>query len=435
MSTSSRARFTATTASNARFLTDGAALSPLVETGSAGSTIIECAGEKIVVIPWIGFGTYRLGNKQALSATIQALECGYRAIDTAFIYGGETTEIRVGQAIQEAVTRGIIQSRRDIFVTTKQWRTYHGYDASLECLRLSLERLQLTYIDLWLMHWPGPAWRMNAAQTTTSCTKMTRSTNATTGLLNTVGRGDTSDGGMVVQQIDSDASDTLVWVNAATPAHEMVALRAETYRAMEWAYRQGLVRSIGVSNMSRKQLQTLKRTATLWPPAVNQVELHPLHPQTELLAYCRQEGIQVQAYASLGGQDAGKQFWSNLLGGINKEEAKREQKRGQLQLPLHNLMCVPPVLDLASQLNSTPAQTLLQWGLQRNCIVIPKTLNRDRLIENAGALPLKMSKDQADELQRALLDLVMQSHPGTANVDKLTRLCWRSEPLRQLDFE
>jgi type 1 glutamine amidotransferase len=72
-----------------------------------------------------------------------------------------------------------------------------------------------------------------------------------------------------------------------SPSKQMVQLRAETWRAMEHAYRQGMVRAIGVSNFSIQHLQTLEKTAT-FRPMVNQVELHPLHPQNELLQYCQE---------------------------------------------------------------------------------------------------------------------------------------------------
>lgn len=177
--------------------------------------------------------------------------------------------------------------------------------------------------------------------------------------------------------------------------------------------------------MTVTQLETLKRTATLWPPAVNQVELHPLYPQTELLEYCRKEGILVQAYASLGGQDAGKTVWSRLLG-VNL--TKKKQKL--------NLMLADPVLRLSEQLDLTPAQILLQYGLQKGCALIPKTTSRRRLLENAHALSeQRMSQEQVNQLQQELLDQVRRANPDhKGDLELLTRLCWRSDPLRHLDF-
>ncbi|EEC45901.1 predicted protein, partial [Phaeodactylum tricornutum CCAP 1055/1] len=271
-----------------------------------------------VILPWVGFGTYKLGKTQAMSATLQALQQGYRGIDTAFIYGGETTERLVGQALNQAFQKGIVHSREEIFLTTKHWRKYHGYDLTMECLRLSLNRLDTSYLDLYLMHWPGPAW-------TTMCRNKDE--------------------------------------------------RAETWRAMEDAYRQGLVRAIGVSNMTVQHLRKLKESASIWPPACNQVEVHPLYPQTDLLEYCQREGIVVQAYASLGGQDTGNIATSDLL---------------------H----AEPVLLLAKIHSVTPAQVLLRWGLEKQCAMIPKTTKVTRLRENAGALRFALSISEVEQLQQ-----------------------------------
>jgi diketogulonate reductase-like aldo/keto reductase len=165
---------------------------------------------------------------------LDALEVGYRAIDTAFIYGGEKTEALVGQAIQQAIAKGIIQSRKEVFITTKHWRKYHGYEPTLQCLNLSLRRLAVDVIDLYLMHWAGPAWStMNREK----------------------------------KYVEQDP-----WHYATTCESDMAAMRAETWRAMEDALRQGKVRSIGVSNFTVQHLQTLQKSATIWPPAVNQVE-------------------------------------------------------------------------------------------------------------------------------------------------------------------
>ena len=377
--------FQETSVTEARSLTDGVRLPSLVEMQQQNLKITKNQPAlQPVVMPWVGFGTYRLGKEQAQQAILQAVQFGYRAIDTAFIYGGESTERKVGDALQEAIEKGILKSRQDVFITTKHWRKYHGYEPSLECLRLSLSRLKMNYVDLWLMHWPGPAYSTMARR--------------------------------------KDVVTNDPWHYATTSQSEMTTVRAETWRAMEDAYRQGLVRAIGVSNMSVEQLKTLKQTATLWPPAVNQVELHPLYPQSELSEYCKKEGIILEAYASLGGQDAGKTVWSKLLG-------VKVGRKTRI-----NLMLSEPVVELANELQTTPAQTLLRWGLERGCVVIPKTTSIDRLAENAGVLDVKMSSEQADRLEATLHSIVKESNPGE-KVEELTRLCWRSDPLRHLDFD
>jgi hypothetical protein len=128
--------FRVTTAQEARSLTDGVKLK-----------------NTQVILPWVGYGTYKLGKSHSRECTLEALRKGYRCLDTAFIYAGETTELQVGMALQDAINENIIQ-REDVVVITKHWRKYHGYDNTMENLRLSLKRLQLDFIDLWLMHWP-----------------------------------------------------------------------------------------------------------------------------------------------------------------------------------------------------------------------------------------------------------------------------------------
>jgi hypothetical protein len=128
--------FRVTTAQEARSLTDGVKLK-----------------NTQVVLPWVGYGTYKLGKSHSRECTLEALRRGYRCLDTAFIYAGETTELQVGMALQDAIHENLIQ-REDVVVITKHWRKYHGYDNTMENLRLSCLRLQLDFIDLWLMHWP-----------------------------------------------------------------------------------------------------------------------------------------------------------------------------------------------------------------------------------------------------------------------------------------
>ena len=137
---------------DARCLLDCTALTPPHHPSSE----LVVNNEDAVLLPWVGFGTYRLGKRQSRAATLEALKSGYRNIDTAFVYGGQTTELEVGKAVQDALQMGVIESRQDVFITTKQWREYHGYNASLKCLELSLERLGVDYVDMWMMHWPGP---------------------------------------------------------------------------------------------------------------------------------------------------------------------------------------------------------------------------------------------------------------------------------------
>jgi diketogulonate reductase-like aldo/keto reductase len=103
-------------------------------------------------VPAIGFGTWQIGSdSETKEAVLHALGAGYRVIDTARIYGNEPG---VGEAIRES---GV--PREDIFVTTKLWNDDQGYGSTLRACRVSLEKLGLDYLDLYLIHWPATSKR------------------------------------------------------------------------------------------------------------------------------------------------------------------------------------------------------------------------------------------------------------------------------------
>jgi diketogulonate reductase-like aldo/keto reductase len=366
--TEPKSSFRVTPANEATSLTDGAELA------------------NGVVLPWAGYGTYKVGKLISRECTLEALRQGYRCIDTAFIYGGETTEKQVGLAIQDAVSEKLLL-REDLVVVTKHWRKYHGYEPTMTCLGLSMKRLQLDYIDLWLMHWPGPAWKT-----------MNRRKDA--------------------------MAENGPWFYAAHSKEDMPHLRSETWRAMEDAVKAGKVKSIGVSNFSIAHLERLKKTATIWPPAVNQIECHPLYPQTELLEYCVKEGIVVQAYASLGGQDAGKAFWKKVYKKTGKEAA------------VTKLLNTPPVLGLAKEVDRTPAQVLLRWALEKNAALVPKSSTPERMAENSDIFDFSLSPEQVLGLETQLQQALSQAaETEQESVKAMGRLCWRSDPLRLLEFD
>lgn len=99
-------------------------------------------------IPTVGFGVWKVLDEEAPTTVQQAIETGYRLIDTAKIYGNE---IGVGKAIQNSNV-----AREDLFITTKLWNSDQGYESTLRAFDESLEKLQLEYVDLYLIHWPTP---------------------------------------------------------------------------------------------------------------------------------------------------------------------------------------------------------------------------------------------------------------------------------------
>jgi diketogulonate reductase-like aldo/keto reductase len=201
-------------------------------------------------MPAAGFGTLipdPLATKQAIKT---ALEVGFRHLDCAERYRNEEV---VGQAIQEALKAGTVQ-RADLFVTTKLWNNNHRPERVEAAFEASRRRLQLEYIDCYLMHTPY------AFQP-----------------------GDEQDPRDEHGQVIYDSGVTLV----------------DTWRAMERLVDDGRCKSIGLSDITLEKLQEVVPAARI-KPAVVEVECHPYHPQPELLDFCRREGIVLLAFAALG---------------------------------------------------------------------------------------------------------------------------------------
>lgn len=182
-----------------------------------------------VAMPQLGLGTYLSAPNDTANAVVTAINAGYRLIDTAAAYGNEAE-----------VGAGIVRSdidRADLFVTTKLWIADHGRDATLRAFDVSMEKLGLDYLDLYMIHWPTPS--------------------------------------------NFDAT-------------------AASWTAMQELRDQGRIRAVGVCNFNADHLTRLiEMTGTT--PAVNQVELHPLFNQSALRKVHRELGIATQAWSPIGG--------------------------------------------------------------------------------------------------------------------------------------
>jgi diketogulonate reductase-like aldo/keto reductase len=143
-------------------------------------------------------------------------------------------------------------------------------------------------------------------------------------------------------------------------------LRRDTWSAMERLLADGKARAIGVSNYTIRHLEELLAGAKE-PPAVNQVELHPFLAQRELVEYCARHGIATEAYAPL-------------------VKARRMEH--------------PAVRRVAERHGRTPAQVLVRWALQRGYVVIPKSVHRERIEENANVYGFSLGTEDIEELDR-----------------------------------
>jgi alcohol dehydrogenase (NADP+) len=201
-------------------------------------------------MPALGFGTLIPDTTLTRTATRDALDAGFRHFDCAERYGNEQ---QVGEALQAGVAaQGI--AREDIFVTTKLWNTNHRPQRVEPAFQVSLDRLKLGYLDLYLIHTPF------AFQP-----------------------GDNQD--------PRDQNGKVLYDNGVT--------LLDTWRAMESLVDGGKCRAIGLSDISLNELLPIYESARI-KPAVVQVEAHPYLPETELLEFCKQKGIVLLAFAPLG---------------------------------------------------------------------------------------------------------------------------------------
>lgn len=239
-----------------------------------------------VEMPYLGLGVWQMPPGTGTQKPVRlALDFGYRLIDTAKLYRNEAD---VGRAVRES---GL--SRDEVVITTKLWNTDHGYDATLRACEHSLRELGLTYVDLYLIHWPD------------------------------------------------------------------ARLRRETWRAMETLYEQGKARAIGVSNYMVPHLAELLRDSKV-VPAVNQVEFTPFLYQAKLLAFCRQNGIQMEAYSPL---TKGRRLGDRRLQAV------------------------------AAKYRKTLAQVILRWCLEKEVVAIPKAARPEHIRENTQIFDFSLAPE------------------------------------------
>ena len=205
-------------------------------------------------------------------------------IDTASMY---RNEIEIGNAIRQSSI-----DRKELFITTKVNNGDQGYEKTLKAFDVSLQKLNLDYVDLYLVHWP------------------------------------------------------------------IKYTRKFTWKALERLYHEGRVRAIGVANYLIPFLEELSHDA-VEVPMVNQVEFSPYLYLEELLNYCRERKIQLQAY-------------SPLVRGQRMSDAK--------------------LLNMAEKYQKTPAQIILRWALQLGVSTIPKSSNPDRIKENFDVFDFEISE-------------------------------------------
>ncbi|AKP52790.1 aldo/keto reductase [Cyclobacterium amurskyense] len=205
-------------------------------------------------MPMLGLGTWKSGPGEVYQAVLWALEAGYRHIDCAAIYQNEK---EVGDALKEAFDKGIVK-REEVWVTSKLWNNAHEIDKVEEGLQKTLADLQLTYLDLYLIHWPISL-----------------------------------KSGVTFPKDGNDFLD-----------YKTVPL-TDTWKGMEALKEKGLTKHIGVSNFNKAKLSEIIGACQV-VPEMNQIEIHPYLPQEGLVSFCKEKGINLTAYSPLGSADRPK---------------------------------------------------------------------------------------------------------------------------------
>lgn len=245
-----------------------------------------------VQMPILGFGVYQIEDLDECERVVgEALEVGYRSIDTAQAYYNE-----------EAVGRAIAKSeipREEIFLTTKVWITNAGYEKAKASIDESLEKLQTDYLDLVLIHQPFNDYY-------------------------------------------------------------------GTYRAMEEYYKAGKIRAIGVSNFYPDRFIDIATFSEI-PPMVNQVETHVFNQQIEAQKIMEEFGTQIES-------------WGPFAEGKN------------------NLFTNETLVKIGEKYEKTAAQVALRYLIQRGIVVIPKTVHKERMIENIDVFDFELTKEDMDNV-------------------------------------
>ncbi|WP_339060797.1 aldo/keto reductase [Tepidibacillus marianensis] len=245
-----------------------------------------------VEMPILGFGVYQIQDEnECEQAVYDAIMAGYRLIDTAASYLNEEA---VGRAIKRS---GV--PREELFITTKLWVQDTGYDSTKKAVTKSLERLQLDYLDLYLIHQPF---------------------------------GDVHG----------------------------------SWRAMEELYREGTIKAIGVSNFHPDRLIDLIIHNEVIP-AVNQVETHVFNQQKESAQFMLENNVQIES-------------WGPFAEGKN------------------NMFQNEMLVSIAEKYNKSVAQVALRWLTQRGVVAIPKSVHKERIIENFNIFDFELSKEDMDQI-------------------------------------
>ncbi|XP_043671068.1 aldo-keto reductase family 1 member A1-like isoform X2 [Vespula pensylvanica] len=285
-------------------------------------------------MPTVGLGTWQAKPEEIEAAVGTALECGYRHIDTAFNYNNEEA---IGKSLNNWFNKG--GKREELFVTSKLPH-YGNRPSDVEkFLKLSLERLGLDYLDMYLIHMPF-AFILDK---------------------NVYAPATLEDGSYI---LDLDTDPVSVW------------------KEMEKQVAKGLVKSIGLSNFNEAQILEVYKNAQIKPTNL-QVELHAYLQQKPIREFCQKHNIHVTAYSPLA--SPGAKFHFQTKYNYNTEN-------------FPDLLGHPVVLEMANKYKKTTAQVLLRHLVQQGIIVIPKSSSQDRIKSNINIFDFVLTEEDINTL-------------------------------------
>jgi len=263
-------------------------------------------------IPCIGMGTFgsdRFTSEQVSAAVAGAIRCGYRLFDCAACYGNEA---EIGEVFRNAFDEGVVK-REDLFVMTKVWNDMHR-KVREACVK-SINDLKVNYVDLYFIHWPFPNYHAPGCD------------------------------------VDSRNPDSKPF---------SVEEFMDTYRQCEAMVEEGLIRYIGISNMTIPKLEAVLPLMKI-KPAACEIEQHPCFQQQELFDYLRARDIQVVGYMPIGSP-------------TRPDRDICPEDIADIQTPI--------MKEIAAAHNVHPAVISLKWAVQRGQIPIPFSIYENEYISN-----------------------------------------------------
>ena len=286
-------------------------------------------------MPSVGLGLWKIERERVAHVVKQAIQIGYRHLDSAADYGNE---LEVGHGIKQALDEGLCK-RENLWITSKLWNTFHAAEHVEQACDKTLADLGVEYLDLYLIHFP-----------------------------------------ISLQYVPVATRYPPEWIfdpEAQEPEMKIAPVPlSETWRAMEALVAKGKVKQIGVCNYNSALMHDLMAYAKI-KPAVLQIESHPYLTQERLLRLAAEYDIAVTTFSPLGS-----------LSYIELDMARQEE----------SLLQQPVVLAAAQRLNRSAAQVLLRWGVQRGTAIIPKTSRVERLAENIALFDFELSSQEMEAI-------------------------------------